>query len=118
MDEPVLKAFLEDLARAMESWVDSVCTAVDSPAEAGTWSENVEVYRRLNQSLDGRTDDLRIVLAEAMTGLLHSVLVTMDGGSAGAEIGRVYPADAEGRVLADGLHELFYEHLLESGRMT
>ena len=101
----------------MDYWVETVSQAEESPEEAMRWSENLEQFQRLNQALEGRTDDLRTVLAEAMSGLLHNVLVTMDGGSSSAESGRVYPADAEGRVLEDGLHERFYEHLLDTGRM-
>ena len=53
-----------------------------------------------------------------MRGLLHSVLVTIDGGSRSAGIGRVSLVDADGRCAGEGLHEQFVDHLLRTGRLT
>lgn len=48
---------------------------------------------------------------------LHSALVTLDGGSASAEVGRVYLVDEDGAHAPDGLHEFFVDHLFDSGRL-
>ena len=79
--------------------------------------EEREPFERLNAALEGRVEDLRPVLAEGMRGLLNSVLTTIDGGTASAEVGRVELTDADGRALAEGLHELFVDHLFDTGRL-
>ena len=48
---------------------------------------------------------------------LHSTLVVVDGGTASAEIGRVRLVDEGGEPLGEGLHELFVDHLFDTGRM-
>lgn len=117
MSEQLLTAFFEDLARAMDHWVEAVAQTVEVPQRGGAWTEDLATYERLGDALGGRTDDLRLVLAEAMQGLLHSALTTLDGGTASAEIGRVRLVDDSGEELAEGLHELFVDHLLATGRL-
>lgn len=117
MNQQLLAAFLEDLARAMDYWVDAVAETVADPQASSPWMEEREPFERLHAALDGRVDDLRPVLAEGMRGLLSSVLTTIDGGTASAEIGRVELTGADGRALAEGLHELFVDHLFDTGRL-
>jgi len=117
MSQQPLTAFFEDLARAMDYWVDTVANTVADPQGSTPWMEEREPFERLNEALDGRVDDLRPVLAEGMRGLLNSVLTTIDGGTASAEVGRVELTDADGRVLAEVLHELFVDHLFDTGRL-
>jgi hypothetical protein len=117
MNDQILSAVFEDLARAMDYWVDTVARTVESPDESSPWMDDRAPFERLSESLGGRTDDLRPVLAEAMRGLLNSVLTTLDGGTASAEIDRIQLVDSSGQVLAEGLHELFVNHLFETGRL-
>ena len=117
MNQQLLTAFFEDLARAMDYWIDTVAETVADPQASSPWMEEREPFERLHAALDGRVDDLRPVLAEGMRGLLNSVLTTIDGGTASAEVGRVELTDADGRALAEGLHELFVDHLFDTGRL-
>ncbi|WP_136520614.1 hypothetical protein [Cellulomonas telluris] len=115
-DSRLLAAFLEDLARAADGRVDTVVRGVTSPDD-GPWMDDPGPYRRLGEALDGRTEDLRAVLAEAARGLLHSALAAVDGATASAEVGRVHLVDSDGRELAEVLHEAFVQHLAETGRL-
>jgi hypothetical protein len=117
MNQQLLAAFFEDLARAMDYWVETVATTVEDPDASSPWMEDREPFERLHAALSGRADDLRPVLAEGMRGLLNSVLSTIDGGTASAEVGRVGLTDAEGQALAEGLHELFVDYLFDTGRL-
>lgn len=117
MNQQLLTAFFEDLAQALDYWVDTVVQAVASPQDGTTWMEAREPVERLNEALGGRVDELRPVLAEGMRGLLNSVLATIDGGTASADVGHLELTDADGRALAHGLHELFVDHLFDTGRL-
>ncbi len=117
MPDQVVAAFFEDLARALDYWVDAVATTVESPQDSSRWMEDMAPYQRLSEALGGRTVELRLALEEGMRGLLLSALVIVDGGTASAEIGRVHLTDTEGHELAEGLHELFVDHLIETGRL-
>jgi len=116
MTNELLTAVLEDLARGLDHWVDAVCTSVEAPDTGLPWMDDPEAFRRLGQELDG-TDDLRLVVSEGMRGLLHSVLTVLDGATLSAEVGRVRLVDDDGNLLAEGLHELFVTHLLDTGRL-
>lgn len=117
MNQQLLTAFFEDLAGAMDHWVDAVAKTVEAPQEGLPWMEDPGPFQRLSEALGGRTEDLRAVLEEAMRGLLNSALTAIDGGTASAEIGRVELVGPDGQVLAEGLHELFVDHLFETGRL-
>lgn len=117
MDRELLTAFFEDLAVAMGYWVETVATTVEDPGSSSPWMEDREPFDKLHMELSGRTDELRQVLEEGMRGLLNSVLTTIDGGTASAEVGRIGLTNARGQILAEGLHELFVDHLFETGRL-
>lgn len=117
MNQQLLTAFFEDLASAMDFWVDTVAKTVEDSDASAPWIEEREPFDRLHAALGDRAEYLRPVLAEGMRGLLNSVLTTIDGGTASAEVGRIELTDAEGEILAAGLHELFVDHLFDTGRL-
>lgn len=120
-EEPMnnlLEAFFEDLAISAEYWVEGILKTIGEPDLNTQWAEDLSPYRRVGEALDSHTKDLEIVLKQGMFGLLHSFLVTLDGGSASAEKGRLnLVSEADGEILAEGLHELFYDHLWNTGRL-
>ncbi|MEQ7011007.1 hypothetical protein ABN028_32975 [Actinopolymorpha sp. B17G11] len=63
MTDQLLSAFFEDLARAMDYWVDTVAETVEAPDGSRPWMEDLEPFQRLSEALGGRTEDLRPVLA-------------------------------------------------------
>lgn len=101
----------------MDYWVSLVAATVEDPQGSGSWMDDRGPFERLNHALDGRVDDLGRILAEGMRGLLNSVLTTLDGGTASAEIGQLVLTDSNGRDLGEGLHELFVDHLFATGRL-
>lgn len=118
MSHELMTAFLEDLAQSMDYWVDTVVKAIEDPEGAIGLVGDPGPFQRLHAVLGDHMDDLRIVLGEGMQGLLHSVLVTIDGGTASAELddGPVRLTDINGRDLPEGLHEWFSGHLDDTGR--
>lgn len=71
-NQQLLTAFFEDLARAMDYWIDTVAETVADPRASSPWMEEREPFERLHVALDGHVDDLRPVLAEGMRGLLKA----------------------------------------------
>lgn len=117
MSEVLRRAFLEDLAAARD-WATK--SARDSlRGEFPVWSEHPAAFELLRSKLTSHedADAFAAAVQDFVHIALHSVLVAVDGGSASAEVGRVRLVDVEGRSLGDGLHELFVEHLFETGRM-
>jgi hypothetical protein len=88
VDEVLRDAFLRDVAASVRLW---------------------EQWGR--QELDRRSD-ADTVLQEAVQGVVHSVLVSIDGGTALSDSGRkVWLTDATGSPIAEGLHEYLFDHL-------
>ena len=116
MSDALLPAFLEDLAVIRDH---ARTSAIDSfTGDIPVWPENIAAFERLRSKFD--SDDVAAVAAvieDFVQVALHSVLVAIDGGTASAEVGRVHLVDAAGESLGEGLHELFVDHLFETGRM-
>jgi hypothetical protein len=115
----VLRAFFEDLAREVDRATRSAREAMlrnDGPA----WAEDPRPFNVLREKL--RSEDEIDAFASAARDFvyvaLHSTLVAIDGGSASAEVGRVWLVDEGGRRLGEGLHESFFDYLFETGRMV
>lgn len=112
--------FFEDIAVAMDSWVEATSGALSKPNADLVWVEDEAPYRNIQQMLAGNRaadDDLKQVLAECLRGFAVSILTALDGGTALAEKGRLYLVDADGHKLGEGLHGDFVNHLLDTGRL-
>jgi hypothetical protein len=107
------EAFLRELAEHCAYWTEAVVEPASDPAASPEWTEHAGAYERLSQTVReaGAVDDLRAVVAEAVAGVVHSVLVTLDGGTALAGRTTLSVMDENGRVFDGHLHELFAEHL-------
>jgi hypothetical protein len=112
-------AFLEDLARSLDHWTESAVSALTDPASDLAWTEAPESFRRLQDSLKEPRNvaDLRAAVADLLRGQIHSVLVSIDGGTALAEDFSLSLQDQHGTELGPGLHEKFVSHLFETGRL-
>ncbi len=110
-------AFFEDLAQARDRAGQMAREAM--AGDAPLWADRPADYKRLRACLI--TDDDVAAFADAVQECvqvaIHSALVAIDGGSASAEVGVVQLVDAEGRSLGEGLHELWVDHLFDTGRM-
>lgn len=117
MRDDVLRAVFEDLAVTRDHAAKSAASVLSG--EIPMWVNNVEALELLRAAL--HTPEQVAAFAATVELLvdtaLHSVLVTLDGGSASAEVGRVYLVDEDGAHAPDGLHEFFVDHLFDSGRL-
>jgi len=117
MSEELRSAFLEDLAVVRDDAARHAREALTS--ERSMRVEQSGVFHRLSSVLDSPEDIEAFALAvqEVVHVALHSTLVAIDGGSASAEVGRVWLVGEDGQSLGEGLHELFIDHLFGTGRM-
>jgi hypothetical protein len=112
------RAFFEDLAGTIDRTTADVARALRNP-ESPQWEaqEELATLRTALTSPEQRRA-LETVVNEALRVLTHSILVTLDGGTEYADTyGTPQVLDREGRPFGDALHELFVDHLVESGRL-
>ena len=118
MDTPT--AFFEDLARSLDGWVDASVSAMTDPAANLIWTSHPEAFRSLAGALSTveLQSALRTALHEVLSGQIHSILVTLDGGTALAEHTTLTITDDDGQELPPGLHEQFFNHLFATKRLV
>jgi uncharacterized protein (DUF2267 family) len=117
MTDMLRQAFFRDLAGVRDHAAAKAREALaDDPA---AWTAVPAAFERLRSKLDSPEDAQAFAAAveEFVDVVLHSVLVAIDGGSASAEVGRVWLVDEAGESLGEGLHELFVDYLFDTGRM-
>lgn len=102
-------AFLKDLAESRAWW-----TRIASDGLIGSdvaWSEHPEAWAELSDLLN--TPEAKAAfsaaVSELLSGLAHSALVTLDGGSALAETTSLTIRDKDGHEFIDHLHEYWPE---------
>lgn len=119
MDE-MHRLFFEDLARSLDYWVRETVEAATNAEADVSWSSIERHFRLLQPTLATREqrEAFRAVLHKALTGLLHSVMVTLDGGSELADSFTLTITTSTGATLAPGLHEMLYDHLWDTGRIA
>lgn len=111
------RVFLEDLAAKIDQITSDVVAAVRQPDEA-KWEE-VEALRVLRRALASpeQQQALESVVNELLRVLTHSILVTIDGGTEYAETyGTPQLVHGDGEPFGEALHELFIDHLFDTGR--
>lgn len=103
-------AFLLDLAAAKASWTAAAAEGIANPS--AVWIENANAWLQLADGLKqtGTTDAFLEVASELMSGLLHSVLVTLDGGTSLAETALISLRDENGHEFKRFLHEYWPEY--------
>ena len=109
------EAFFKDLAHHVQIWRDDLVSAIADPASASKWAETAPSIQRLHEKITSRDDleNLRKVLDECFRGILHSTLVTIDGGTSSGEIGSLALVDADTNepLTSGALHEEFADYL-------
>ena len=103
--EPNEIAFLKDLALSKDSWVAAAREGVTEPSQL--WFENEQAWKALAANLQTREakEAFERVVTELLSGLVHSVLVTLDGGTQLAESTLLSITDGEGYEFSRHLHE-------------
>lgn len=104
-------ALLEDLALAKSSWTSAAAEAISNPQSA-VWIENAEAWSKLSTCVqDSEAKEAFVaVVSELLSGLVHSTLVSLDGGTALAETTTLSIQDAEGYTFKRFLHEFWPEY--------
>lgn len=109
----------EDLAASLAHWTDEAVAALTNPRADLTWCESPEAFRRLQRKLGSSEDAeaLTSVMSELLRGQIHSVLVSLDGGTKMAEAQQIVLATVAGKPLPRDLHEGFIRFLVSTGRL-
>jgi hypothetical protein len=119
MDPSLERAFFEDVARA-EDLATEICRAGLSGEFGVLGAEHAAAFARLAAALERpeQEDALAAVVGSIAHLVVHSILVTLDGGTSSAEHpqGPVRLVDAAGGEARGGLHEWYVDHLFETGR--
>jgi hypothetical protein len=106
--------FLKEVAATVRYWEHTAREAVMPGADLSAW-ERPEAIRRLAAVLSeaNAVDDFVYAVRACVEGCAHSLLVTIDGGTALAEKGLIDLVDAEGNSLGAGLHEEMFSNFDE-----
>jgi hypothetical protein len=110
--------FYEDIAGSIDSFVEAAVEGVRNPAAEG--SSAMLAYATLSPALAApqQLTAFETVVRDALTGLAHSIMVTLDGGSAYSDRwGPPQLRHGDGHEFASGLHEWLFEHLGNTGRL-
>lgn len=104
-------ALLKDLALAKSSWTSAAAEAIAAPEDA-VWVENAEAWSKLSACVQApeAKEAFIAVVSELLSGVLHSALVSLDGGSALADTTTLSVQDADGYQFERFLHEFWPEY--------
>lgn len=114
------REFFEDLGREFDAWARVASEAVSRTDPDLTWAgEAAPAIGRLREAL--ATPDLveafDVSMRQVLTGLLHSVMVSLDGGTQLADRVRLRLETQDGHEMGPGLNELLFEHFQDTGRL-
>lgn len=105
------EGLLRELADSVASWTDA---ALSSPADNRHWDDPVAVERVRSAVLGaGLEREFSQAVRELLSGVIHSTLVTFDGGTALADRWQLRIQDDRGREFDRFLHELWPQFVLE-----
>lgn len=113
------RAFFEDLAAKIDRMTASAVGAVQQPADTD-WHEE-EALRVVREALTTPEQQraYETVVNELLRVLTHSILVTIDGGTEYSEAyGTPRLLHGDGHPFGVAMHELFVDHLFDTGRET
>lgn len=111
------RAFFEDLAVIRDYARSSAQEALAGSRPASASTESAFELLRSKLTSAEEVEAFAAAVEDFVDVALHSALVAIDGGTASAEVGRVQLVDEAGESLGEGLHELFVDHLFDTGRM-
>jgi hypothetical protein len=108
-------AVFRDIATSIRVWTDTALTEIAQKDQAPWWEDDQESWQDFSTAIDGpeRRAQFERLVEHLLRGLAHSLLATVDGASASAEVGRIHLTGPDGQSIGEGLHELF-EGFLET----
>jgi hypothetical protein len=114
------REFFEDMGREFDGWVRVAVEAISKEDADLTWAgEAGPAISRLRAVLGTRdlVEAFEISIRKVLAGLLHSVMVSLDGGTQLANNVRLHLKTEDGQEMGPGLNELLFEHFHETGRL-
>lgn len=113
------EALFADLAATLEYWTASSVQALTDPDADLSWCDHPEEFRTIQTKLQFAPDQhaLSACISEILRGVIHSVLVTLDGGTKMAESHVLKVVTEDGIALSSPLHEGFIDYLLRNGHL-
>jgi len=112
------RAFFEDIGVSIDLWVEAAVRGVTEPASttydaSGALTTVADALRTPEQR-----EAFQAVIRETLTGLSHSIMVTLDGGGEYSErLGSPQLRHGDGHPFVAGLHEWLFDHLTRTGRL-
>lgn len=109
----------EDLAKILEYWTDTAASTLVHEGDDLIWVNEPSAFRQVQAALTKSSiprECVEQVFSEVIRGVLHSVLTSIDGGTALAEKGLMKLVNEGGESLGECLHEDFSLHLMDTGR--
>ena len=119
--EERLRLFLEAVSRQLDRQIEQTVETATAPDSEFSWTQRPEEVRRLAAAIRvaGVEHEFVEFVRERLRVFGHDLFAVVDGATWPAEIFRVFLVDEDGVVLArDDLHDEFFGHLLDTGRMT
>ena len=106
-------AVFRDFATSIRIWRDTALAEVSDRDRVPWWELDEESWQDFASAIDSpmRRAQLERLLEHLLRGLTHSLLATIDGASASAEVCRIHLTGPDGGSLGEGLHELFEDFL-------
>ncbi len=114
MNEELRDEYLDEVAATVRSVIEYAAGMIGSDDLVRRYGDVWEPALRLRQALvtDENRADFVAVVADLASILAHSLLVTLDGGTALSDDGKkVFLTDQSGDEIADVLHERLFDHL-------
>jgi hypothetical protein len=102
-------AVFRDIVTSIQVWTETGLSEVARKDQVPWWEANQDSWQDFASAIDSpeRREQFERLVQHLLRGLAHSVLATIDGASASAEVGRVHLTGPDGRSLGEGLHEQF-----------
>src|ERR671914_686229 len=111
--------FFEDIARSIDGWAEAAVHGLRDPASSSLEGKAGLVTLAAAVRTPEQRDAFEAVMRETLTGLAHSIMVTLDGGSAYSDrLGSPRLLHGDGQPFVAGLHEWLFDHLSRTGRLT
>ena len=113
------EALFEDLAEIYDHWVSVAIESTANSEASLKWTDDPEAFKRLGEVLQDTNTmpQFEQAISELLRGVMHSFLVTLDGGTKLAEKTNLSIADDMGYTLPKNLHEGFVDFLFETRRL-
>jgi len=112
-------ALFEQLVRDVDYWCDYATKSSTATPRAGAGPDVRWAFERVQvlAKSEGDRRSLEVACRDTLIGLIHSLFVSIDGGSRLADTVRVDLVIDRGESLGPALHELFMDYLVTMNRL-